>query len=162
MCSILYRSLLIAAIGLVLTLTSCNDNALVNTYHELPKTGWSYDEVLVDSFEVVNTDFYHQSYLNLRINGDYPYSNIIVKLTETDPNGKSTEEIVTVTLAEKSGKWLGSGLFNVITYQEPILGKRSFKSKGMYRIKLEQFMRKESLLHVSAAGVKVKQQEEIF
>lgn len=164
----MYRSLLILFSIVAFTFVSCSDDAVVNEFHDIPEPGWSYDQVLVDSFDVVDTAFYHQYYLNIRIDSDYGFSNIYVKMTETDPNGEETSHVLNVTLAEPSGKWKGSGLGDVLTYQVPVLKKREFKQSGRYSVKLEQYMREEKLLrmeilpHVLSVGIKLEKQEEIF
>lgn len=150
--------ILISLIGL----SSCNQNALVDTFHELPETGWSYTEVISDSFEVSNPEFFHQLFVNLRISGEYEFANIYLKLSITAPDSSVKEETVTINLADKTGKWLGSGIGDIITYQEPILGKQNLKNAGIYKVKMEQFMRLENLPHVVSAGIMVKQLEELL
>lgn len=156
------KSIFILAFGLVLTLFACDSGALVDRYHELPEDGWHYEHTVTDSFEIAQPDFYHQLYANLRINADYPYENLYLKLNVTSPDGKTKAEILTVPLAEKSGKWLGSGLGNVITFQSPILHRKYFTQKGKYSIAIEQNMRLETLPYVVAAGLRIEQQEEIY
>ncbi|NBV56309.1 MAG: hypothetical protein EBR72_00655 [Bacteroidetes bacterium] len=69
---------------------------------------------------------------------------------------------ISIPLAEKSGKWLGTGLGSTITFQEPILHRKLFDLHGKYYITLEQNMRLENLSNVISAGIKVNKQEEIF
>jgi gliding motility-associated lipoprotein GldH len=158
----LKKILSIAALFSILFFSSCNENILVDQFHSIPESGWHYEHTIIDSFEVTNPAFYHQYFLNLRVDGDYAYSNLHVKLITTAPDSSSREEILTVTLAEKSGKWLGKGLGDVLTFQIPILEKLELKQKGKYTVSLEQHMRLESLPHILSAGIKVEQQEEIF
>lgn len=135
---------------------------MVDNFHDIPEEGWQYQNVVIDSFEVTNPHLYHQYYVNLRINGDYAYSNIHVKLTTISPDSSTKEEIIPILLAEKSGRWLGSGLGDVLTFQVPVMGKQEFKQKGKYTVKLEQYMRLEFLPNIVSAGMKIEQQEEIF
>ncbi len=135
---------------------------MVDTFHDIPENGWQYENVIVDSFSVKQPDHYHQYYLNARIDGDYPYANLHVKLKITAPDSTVSEEVVSVKLAEKSGKWLGSGIGDVITFQVPILKRQELKQKGKYTVELEQYMRLENLPFIVSAGIKVEQQEEIF
>ena len=141
---------------------ACNSDALVNRYHDIPEDGWQYEQVITDSFEVKEDEHYHLISANIRITGDYPYANIHLMVTITDSQGKSTDYKVPVKLAEKSGKWLGSGLGDVITFQTPILHRKLLTKKGKYSISIAQDMRLETLKNVTAAGIHVEQQEEIF
>ncbi|PCJ66778.1 MAG: hypothetical protein COA58_04785 [Bacteroidetes bacterium] len=143
-------------------LSACNSNALVDRYHDIPENGWQYEQTITDSFEVTHPNHYHTISANLRVTGDYPFANLHLKVTLTAPDGKSSEYKVPVQLAEKSGKWLGSGLGNVITFQLPILHRKLLNQKGKYSITIAQDMRLETLTSVTAAGIKVEQQEEIF
>ena len=101
-------------------------------------------------------------YANVRITGDYEFSNLYVKLTIVAPDSGSSTEIINLKLAENSGKWLGSGIGDVITYQLPILNKKEFKQSGTYTVKIEQYMRLVNLPNVVSVGLKVQQLEEIY
>lgn len=143
-------------------LTACSDEALVDRYHALPADGWQYEHVVVDSFEVKNPGYYHQIFSNIRISGDYPYANIYLKLIITQPDGSKKSEVISVPLAAKSGKWLGTGLGDVITFRAPILHRKYLTQKGKYTLAIEQNMRLQTLSNVLAVGVRVEQQEEIY
>ncbi len=152
--------LLIGFIGF-LSLTGCNPDVIVDQYHSLPETGWHYKNEITDTFQP-KTNYYHQLYANVRINGDYGYSNLYTRLTITAPDSSKTKEVINLKLAENSGKWLGSGIGDVITFQIPILGKQTFKQKGTYTVNIEQYMRLENLPNVVSVGIKVEQLEEIY
>ncbi len=145
----------------LVSLTACNENVLVDSFHELPESGWSYNNIVQDSLEVKEPEFYHQMFANLRISGDYNYANIFLKLTIIAPDSSQKEEVVTLDLADKTGKWLGSGIGDKITFQLPVLDKQKLKEAGIYRVKIEQYMRLENLQNVVAAGIMVEQLEEI-
>lgn len=142
--------------------SACSDDALVDRYHVLPEEGWHYEHIVTDTFCVENPDFYHQIFANLRVSGDYPYANIYLKLNITTPDGSKKSEILSVGLATKSGKWLGSGLGDVVTFQAPILHRKYLDQKGKYTVEIEQNMRLETLANVLAAGLRIEQQEEIY
>lgn len=129
---------------------------------DLGEDGWLYDEVLSDSFTVNNPDHYHQLFANFRINSDYSFANIQVKLTLINPDSTQISFPLSIPLAEKSGKWLGSGFGSVKTYQVPILHRKLLNQSGSYHLRLEQNMRLENLSNVLSAGMRVDEQEEIF
>ena len=153
----------LAILALVaISITACNENVLVDTFHELPADGWGYEFAVTDSFTIDKPNHYHAVSANLRASADYPYANIHLLLTITAPDGDTTQIKVPVELAEKSGKWLGSGLGDVFTFQRPILHRKYFNQKGTYKVTIAQDMRLENLPSVSAAGIRVEEQEEIF
>lgn len=156
------KAFFILSIVFAALLSACNDGALVDRYHELPEEGWHYEHTVTDTFTVTQEEFYHQIFANLRVSGDYPYANIYLKLNVTKPDGTKKSETLSVDLAAKSGRWLGSGLGDVITFQTPILHRKYLNQKGKYTIEIEQNMRLETLPNVLSAGLRVEQQEEIF
>ena len=141
---------------------SCTNSSLLDSFHDLQEDGWSYNEILNDTAIITNPGHYHQVYANIRINTDYPFSNIQLKLSITKPDSTTTSYPISVDLAEKSGKWLGSGLGSVITFQLPILHRKIFDQAGKYLIKLEQNMRLENVTNVISAGIRIDEQEEIY
>jgi gliding motility-associated lipoprotein GldH len=140
----------------------CNEDILVDEYHSIPETGWKYQDIMTDTFEVTKPNHYHTIFANLRINGDYPYANIHLKLKVTYPDSTTKEYKVPIELAEKTGKWLGTGLGDVITFSTPIFHRKFLEQKGKYQVTIAQDMRLEVLPHILSVGIKVEQQEEIF
>lgn len=141
---------------------SCEEGVLLDQFHEVPNGEWQYDQVYTDSFTVLNPDFYHQIYVNLRISSEYKYANIQLLISVTHPDGKTTKHELPIKLAEKSGKWLGKGLGDILTYQVPILHRKFLDQKGMYSFKIAQNMRVTPLKELLSVGIKVQQQEEIY
>ena len=160
--SLLKNMLFILTVALAAALSACSDGVLVDRYHELPEEGWRYEHSIADTFHVENPGFYHQIFTNLRISGDYPYANIYLKLNITKPDGSKKSEVISVDLAAKSGKWLGSGLGDIVTFQSPILHRKYLDQKGKYTVEIEQNMRLETLANVLAVGLRIEQQEEIY
>ncbi|MDG1046447.1 MAG: gliding motility lipoprotein GldH [Bacteroidia bacterium] len=146
----------------LILILGCTKDTLVNSYMDLGKDGWAYDEILTDSFEINHPDHYHQLLTNLKINTDYSFANIQLKITLLKPDSTSQVFPISIPLAEKSGKWLGSGLGSTITFQEPILHRKLFDLSGKYYITLEQNMRLENLSNIISAGIRINKQEEIF
>ncbi len=160
--SLLKNTLFILTVVFAAALSACSDDALVDRYHVLPEEGWHYEHIVTDTFRLENPGFYHQIFANLRVSGDYPYANIYLKLNITKPDGSKKSEVISVDLATKSGKWLGSGLGDVVTFQSPILHRKYLDNKGKYTVEIEQNMRLETLANVLAVGLRIEQQEEIY
>lgn len=156
------KKLIVFILILASGLTACQDGALLDVYEDFPEGQWNYDQVLEMEFDIQDTSVYYQWFANLKINSDYEYSNFFMKMKVTAPDSNVSEEVIALTLAEKSGKWLGSGLGDALTYQIPISNKKVFKQSGTYKVTLEQHMRKEIIPNVLAAGLKLNKQEEIF
>lgn len=150
---------LIVALVFSFGIVACNSDAIVDKFHPVSNEAWEYSEVFTDTFSITNETYYHNLFINLQITGDYAYQNLYVKLKHTNPAGKTTDEIINLQLAEKNGRWLGSGMGDIITFQIPVLGKQAYKN-GTHSISLEQYMRLEQLPFVVAAGIKVEKTKE--
>ncbi|MBR9861796.1 gliding motility lipoprotein GldH [bacterium] len=153
----------LAIIGLVfLSITACNNSSVVDDFQEVDPEGWSYTDTVHTTFEIVDTTHYYQLFSNMRVSGDFTMTNMQIKLIIEKPNGDSKEHEISVKLADKSGKWLGSGLGDIITFQQPILALQEFNQKGEYTVHIIQNMREDLWPHVHAVGIKVDKDKEIF
>ena len=80
-------------------------------------------------------------FLNLRVTGDYKYSNIFVLIHQTGPDNKSKVTRYEFKLANAYGEWLGDGSGNLYSYQIMFQSAYHFPVKGIYRFGIEQNMR---------------------
>jgi gliding motility-associated lipoprotein GldH len=147
---------------MVLTFFACKNPRIINEYKAIPEKGWNKDEKVKFTFEVSDTQFYYTLFLNLRITGDYPFSNMYVLVHIKGPKGSHSAERVNVTLATPEGKWLGSGMGDVISYQLPLIKNKTFGKKGKYTVEIEQYMRTDFLPNVRDVGLMIEKGEEII
>ncbi len=143
-------------------MSSCEDRAILDRYDNIAAYGWAYEDVMDFEFEVDDTSHYYQWFANLKISSDYPYSNIHLYLSTTAPDSSVRQEVVSIKLAEKNGKWLGQGVGRTISFQEAFPKRMQFDQRGIYGVKLKQYMRVDTLLQVKSAGIRIEKQEEIF
>ena len=146
----------------LITLVGCQSGQVLNSFYELENDTWSYDQTIKDSVIVDDDGFFHQLNINLRVKGDYAYSNLYVRLGITNPKGEKHTFNASLLLADKFGKWKGSGLGEKITFLIPSENRKYFTKKGTYYLEMEQFMRIEKLQDVNAVGFKIIKQEEIY
>jgi gliding motility-associated lipoprotein GldH len=106
--------------------------------------------------EVTDTMKGYDFYIDLRNEGTYPYANIYMFVNTTFPSGKSARDTVECILADHSGRWLGSGLGDVL--DNHILFKENirFPNKGTYRFEFEQGMRTASLPSILDLGISIE------
>ena len=153
---------IVLAILTVFLLASCGDDALIDRFAEVSENGWSYNEVLEFEYEVDDLDHYYQLFANLRIDTDYPVNDFHMQMTTIAPDSSKKVEVISLSLAEKNGKWKGRGLGRVISYQQAVQPLRKFEQKGIYRVSIQQHMREDNIKHVHAAGIRILKSEEIF
>jgi gliding motility-associated lipoprotein GldH len=146
----------------VVTISSCKKSQVISTFQEIENNVWKYDDIKKDSVTITDDNFYHTLNVNLRIKGNYPYSNLYVRIYITNPEGEKKTLRTSLKLADKYGKWYGSGFGDLITFQIPLKNRKHFTQKGTYHLGIEQFMRTESLEDVNAIGFMILKQEEIF
>lgn len=135
---------------------------ILDVYEELPSEGWSYEDSVELSFDITDTTHYYQLFINLRINAKYKWENFFIKMTIVSPSGEEKTSVEQLILAENSGKWRGSGIGDIITFQEPIQKRKTFKEKGTYKVILKQNMREDNWQNLRSIGMKIEKQEEIF
>jgi len=60
-----------------------------------------------------------------------------------------------IELADQTGRWLGNGMSNLISYEQPLLLKTKLR-KGHYTFKLSHNMREDLISGVNDVGIKVE------
>jgi gliding motility-associated lipoprotein GldH len=149
-------------IFLLFGLISCGKDVILNEYKNLPDYGWEQKNKAIFEFESTDTTHYTNFAINLRVSGDYPFSNMYVVSHLIGPDSSVQSQRTNLTLAEDDGKWLGSGMGDLLSYQIPIITNRALRKPGKYIIELEQYMRMDTLPAVKDVGIKVTRGEVIF
>ena len=153
-------------ISLVLfSLLSCDTNRLYEKNISIENTIWELSQK--PFFEYNNTDTISKVNLkvNIRHSSSYPFSNLWLFINTIDPLGALKTDTLECILAQKDGKWLGSGLGDVWDIQCQFKSYRLFK-QGMYTFEIEQAMRHgdlakiEQLPGIMEIGFRIEKQEE--
>jgi gliding motility-associated lipoprotein GldH len=69
---------------------------------------------------------------------------------------KPKTQRVELPLANKEGKWLGSGMGDIFEHRIPIQQNARFDKQGMYHFSFEQNMRLNPLPHIMSVGLRVE------
>ena len=136
-------------------LTGC-DRVMFQEHVQMPNRIWEVENNIGFEVEVTDTMKGYDFYIDLRNEGTYPYANIYMFVNTTFPSGKSARDTVECILADHSGRWLGSGLGDVL--DNHILFKENirFPNKGTYRFEFEQGMRTTSLPSILDLGISIE------
>jgi gliding motility-associated lipoprotein GldH len=138
-------------------LSSCSDpNSVIDKNTEIDNHNWSYDNLVKYDVKIDDEKIPYNLYLNLRVTGDYKYSNIFVLIHQTGPNNKSAATRYEFKLANADGEWLGEGSGNLYSYQVLFRSAYHFPAKGNYRFAIEQNMRDNPLHEVSDVGLRIE------
>lgn len=141
---------------IVVSLTACDRTRVFESYHEIDSKGWSKDSVVTFKFNIKDTIQAHNLFINLRNKGNYPNSNIWLFLSVDSPDGTSLSDTIEFTLADPTGKWLGSGLGDLFDNQIIYRSNVYFPQRGTYVFNIQHGMRSEMLEGIRDVGVRVE------
>lgn len=151
------KKLLVALPAIIVLLaTGCTDpNAIIDQNTSIENRNWSYANTIKNDVKIDDASIPYNIYVNLRVTGDYRYSNIFVLLRRNGPGLNSLTRFE-LKLAEPDGRWLGTGSGNLYSYQVPVITNFKFPAKGTYHFQIEQNMRDNPLHEVSDVGLRVE------
>ena len=143
-------------IAFLLTLASCDRNAVSDSYVTIPTTGWDKDSMAVFKVKIKDIDRHYNLFVNVRNEGDYENSNLYLFIDAMGPNGKTERDTVNCVLADQSGKWRGAGWGNY--YQLTQLYKKGvkFPIKGDYTFRFIHGMRSDKISGIRDIGLRVE------
>ncbi len=147
------RQFLYVLTGLALLAGCANPNTIIDDNKALPHHNWAYTNALKYDVKIDDASIPYNIFLNLRVTGDYKYSNMFVLLKRGAHGGKLQTTRFEFKLANPDGQWLGAGSGNLYSYRFLLLSKYKFPSKGLYHFEIEQNMRDNPLREVSDAGI---------
>jgi gliding motility-associated lipoprotein GldH len=95
-------------------------------------------------------------YVNIRNRGEYPYQNLWIFLTKMLPDSIESKDSIECYLADRRGKWLGSGIGSVLEMPVLYQQKIKFPKTGIYRYKIGHGMRDSVLIGINDVGMRVE------
>lgn len=136
----------------------CTDpKMVVDQNTEIANRNWSYLNTMKYEVKIDDPSVAYNAYLNLRVTGDYRYSNLFVLITQSNKRGgKPWTTRFEFKLANKDGEWLGQGTGGLYSYQLPFKTNFKFPEKGTYSFVIEQNMRDNPLHEVSDVGLRIE------
>lgn len=150
---------LIRLILFLLVLTGCGRGSVYHEFVAMPDGKWHQDSILHYQVAVDDSLSPYDFYINIRNNTDYPYSNIYLFFTTAFPNGHITRDTIECILADKDGRWLGSGSGRIKDNKIMLQQALRFPLTGTYHFYLEQGMRQVELQGVEDIGISIETNE---
>jgi len=147
--------LLILAISLI----SC-DNTMYENYYSFENESWNSDSLKSFDFEIMDTLATYSLSLNVRHSINYEYQNLFVYVSG------EVNDTIELMLADKNGKWKGSGISDVREFIHTLKKDKTFSKKGKHSINMEQAMRygaSEKIQHlpnILDVGLIIKKQDD--
>ena len=146
----------ILSLLLLLALTACDPNRVFDDNQAINTAGWRYNETL--NFAVPITDIApkYNIYINIRHKGDYEYNNLYLIFRVENPDKTAQTNRLNLHLANKQGKWFGTGLGDMYSTQILLKANQQYTQKGTYTYSLSQYMRINQLKNVVNAGIRIE------
>lgn len=152
------------AVGFILTLillTSCVHKARLGTYQKsipIPDYSWSYDFQPSFSVEITDTAARYTISVTVRHTNEYPFSNLWLQVSSNYSGVKPKTRRVELPLADKQGKWIGTGMDDIFEHRIPIQQNARFNKTGVYHFSFKQDMRMNPLPHVMGIGLRIEKE----
>jgi gliding motility-associated lipoprotein GldH len=144
---------------LTASMVSCDKSRLYEENREFSDRNWKATEEPRFEFAVKDTSQRYNLYYNIRNSLSYPYSRIFITFHLYDSTGRElSKRLVNHDLFDqKTGHPLGdSGLGDLYDHQFLLLKDHHFGFPGKYSVKLDQFMRQDTLQGVIAVGMRIE------
>jgi gliding motility-associated lipoprotein GldH len=147
---------LVLLLAMTAMLFACDRNRVFEQNQAIANHRWNRSNVLVFNVEITDTINPHNIYVNVRNGGQYQYSNLFLFIKTMSPSGHWIRDTIECTLANEKGRWLGSGLGDIVTLQIPYKVNVRFPYPGLYSFEIEQAMRAEELKQVFDIGLRIE------
>ena len=133
---------LIFILGIVFAFFSCDSNRVYDEYISLKKNSWSQSDSIDFKFNISDTISRNNVYINIRNNNNYQFSNIYLITHAIFPNGKKIIDTLQYEMADKNGKFLGSGISEIKHSKLFLKENIIFPVTGEYSYSIWQAMRR--------------------
>jgi len=150
------------AILLLLGLTQCDDNRVFEENTDFDQKVWTADSLPSFRFQIDEPGQAYNIYWNVRNTVAYPFRNLYLTYYLEDTLGQTIKtDLYEMNLFEaRTGEPYGSGLGDIFSHQILALPNYKFDTAGMYQIRLQQYMRRDSLPEILSVGVRVEVAED--
>lgn len=140
-------------------LTACDDQAVYEENYDFDQKAWPVDTVPAFQFEISDPGQEYNIFWNIRNSINYPYRNLYLTYYLEDTLGQriSTDLHNMLLFDTKTGKPYGSGLGDIFSHQILAMPSYKFDTAGVYNIRLEQYMRTDTLKEIFSVGVRIEQ-----
>ncbi len=134
--------------------SGCGDTAVFDQTESLGETGWLQTKKIEIPFEIKDTRVSYALDVSIRQSNDYAFYNLYFVPQIIDSKGK----VIKKALAEAilydatSGKAKGAGLGDMYSHSYSIFPALNFPAAGKYTLRLEQYMRTDTLAGVVSVG----------
>ena len=149
------RNKTILIVSFLLILASCTNTNVYDKLEAIKDASWASKNIIRLEYVVQDTATAQDIFINLRHTGLYKYNNIYLFVTTTAPNGKNIKDTVEFALAQPSGKWLGSGVGDILDCRLAYKRQVRFGQRGKYIFYIQHGMRDTNLAEILDVGLRI-------
>lgn len=144
---------------LILTgITFCRPRSVFEGKVDFPGRVWASGEAVEFDFTIADPNAPYDLYYTIRNTNGYPYQNIYLQYYLMDSSGLLLrKELNNVLLFNAvTGVPLGNGIGDIFVLQKRFLEQYNFGRAGVYRLRIDHYMRPDTLPEVASVGIVVK------
>lgn len=131
---------------IALVFVSCQENISLDQFHAIEKQQWHKDSIIDFPFTSSDSKSKNNIYINIRNNKTYDYSNLFLIARIEFPNNYQIVDTLEYEMSTSEGRFLGTGISDVLENKLEYKTKFTFPVKGEYHIKIQHAMRKNQEL----------------
>jgi gliding motility-associated lipoprotein GldH len=148
-----------AAVLIVIGFASCDSNRIFEQNQAMPESGWDVTNSVKFDVDIKDPATATNFYINVRQADDYKWENLLIFFKTVLPNGATTQDTLDCRLADKQGKWIGSGAGDIYDNRIPFKRNVRFPMPGMYHFEIIQGMRMETVPQIMDIGLRIEKVE---
>ena len=140
---------------LLFALSSCDPNMVYDQFEKTQGQSWDTNDIKRFEVDVKDNLSTYNVYVNIRHTKDYPKSNLYLFVTIKGPQENEIRDTIDIRIADKHGKWTGSGFGEIKFVRKKIKKSVRFAQKGKYIFEIEQGMRLKEI-PVTDVGIRIE------
>lgn len=140
-------------------ISGCGFHSQLDVYEKhvtIPGYSWNYNFHPSFSVYIKDTTATYSIFVTVRNSNEYAFSNIWLLISSGKEGEKPKTQRVELPLADKEGRWLGSGMDGIYDHRIPIQEHARFNRAGAYDFSFEQNMRTNPLPHIMSVGLRIE------
>ena len=151
-----HRFLFFLPVLFLLIFTACQFSEVFSEFRDLPEKGWNRYDTLVFRPQI-NEQANYNLFIDTRNNNQYQYQNLWLFISCQEDTMTLFTDTVEIELADKQGKWYGSGWGSLYTNATPYKMNYKFPAESKkYTFRIVQGMRDYELKGMESVGFRIE------
>lgn len=140
--------------------TSCGPNYIFESEIMVEGSAWQNEEPIRFEFDATDLSSSYTLWLTLNHSADYAYENVYVKIRTEFPSQQNNEQVISLDIADKFGRWQGDCDAKRCLTLIPLQTNLRFKELGKHAITFVQETRSNPLEGINALALSIEKLKE--